>query len=84
MHTSRRPGKRQSSSNHAVIHGEFSGQLKIENFLDVRATGKIAGDLAYGQLAVAMGGHILGRVTNPLTADQVKPGLYVSEVANIA
>ena len=58
-------GRLQAS--HAEVHGAFNGQLDIAELLDIRATGTVEGELAYGKLAVAMGGHISGNVTNPRT-----------------
>ena len=52
-------------ANHAEVHGNFNGQLQIAELLDVRSTGRVEGELAYGKLAVAMGGHISGNVTTP-------------------
>ena len=49
----------------AEVHGAFNGQLDIADLLDIRATGTVEGELAYGKLAVSMGGHISGNVTNP-------------------
>ena len=49
----------------AEVHGVFNGQLEIADLLDVRSTGRVEGELAYGQLSVAMGGHISGNVTTP-------------------
>ena len=52
-------------ANHAEVRGNFNGQLQIAELLDVRSTGRVEGELAYGKLAVAMGGHISGNVTTP-------------------
>ena len=49
-------------ARHAEIHGGFNGILEVQELLDVRATGRVEGELAYGRLAVAMGGHISGSV----------------------
>ena len=57
--------KGRLQARHAEIHGHFNGQLEIVELLDVRSTGRVEGELAYGRLAVAMGGHISGSVTNP-------------------
>lgn len=57
----------QIAAESAEVRGTFSGTLKIENLLDVKSTGRVEGDLAYGKLAVAMGGNVVGNVTNPVT-----------------
>jgi cytoskeletal protein CcmA (bactofilin family) len=66
-------GRLQSET--AEVHGQFNGQLDVAKVLDVRSTGRVEGELAYGQLAVAMGGHISGTVTNPpsTTATAAQP-----------
>ena len=57
--------KGRLQATRAEVHGLFNGQLEIAEVLDVRSTGRVEGELAYGKLAVAMGGHISGSVTNP-------------------
>lgn len=49
-------------ASNAVVYGVFNGQLEVSGLLDVRGTGRVEGELEYGQLAVAMGGHISGSV----------------------
>jgi cytoskeletal protein CcmA (bactofilin family) len=49
---------------HAEIHGQFKGRLDVRDLLDVRSTGRVEGELSYGKLAVAMGGHISGQISS--------------------
>jgi cytoskeletal protein CcmA (bactofilin family) len=55
---------------HAEIHGRFEGVLRVKDDLDVCATGYVRGELSYGRLSVAKGGHISGDI-NAATADLV-------------
>ena len=54
-------------AENAEINGIVQGHLDVKGLLDIRSTGRVEGDLAYGRLAVAMGGHIAGQIKN---ADQ--------------
>lgn len=68
--------KGQVHASNAVVFGDFSGQLEVSGLLDVRGTGRVEGELAYGQLAVAMGGHISGNVFTG--ADRTMPPLQAA------
>lgn len=46
----------------AIISGEFQGTLTVRGRLFVRATGKVAGELRYGELEIERGGRISGDV----------------------
>jgi cytoskeletal protein CcmA (bactofilin family) len=54
----------------AEIHGQVRGRLDVRDGLDVRGTGRVEGDLSYGRLAVAMGGHISGQISSEHTETQ--------------
>ena len=75
-------GRLQAS--HAEVHGAFNGQLDIAQLLDIRATGTVEGELAYGKLAVAMGGHISGNVTNPRIDPSAQAAHYAREAETAA
>jgi cytoskeletal protein CcmA (bactofilin family) len=64
---------------HAEVHGRFEGRLYVRNVLDIRSTGSVEGELSYGKLAVAMGGHIAGQVVREAVANDIAP---VDIVAN--
>lgn len=56
--------KGEIHANNAEINGSLEGQVDVTGLLDVRSTGRVEGDLAYGKLSVAMGGHITGQIKN--------------------
>jgi cytoskeletal protein CcmA (bactofilin family) len=49
-------------SERAEVHGIIEGQVQIEQHLDIRSTGKVSGELAYGRLSVASGGCLAGTI----------------------
>ncbi|HRK18115.1 MAG TPA: polymer-forming cytoskeletal protein [Hyphomicrobiaceae bacterium] len=57
-------------ASNAIVYGVFNGQLEVSGLLDVRGTGRVEGELEYGQLAVAMGGHISGSVFTGFEREQ--------------
>lgn len=71
-------------ATHAEVHGAFNGQLDIAELLDIRSTGTVEGELAYGKLAVAMGGHISGNVTNPRVETPTQASHYSRETESAA
>ena len=46
----------------AIISGEFQGSLTVRGRLFVRATGKVSGDIRYGELEIERGGRLSGDV----------------------
>ena len=48
--------------DNADIAGKFEGDLIVHNRLTIRATGKIAGRVQYGELEVMAGGQITGEI----------------------
>jgi cytoskeletal protein CcmA (bactofilin family) len=46
----------------AEVHGSIEGQVQVEDHLDIRSTGVVAGELAYGKLSVASGGRLAGTI----------------------
>jgi cytoskeletal protein CcmA (bactofilin family) len=46
----------------AIISGEFHGTLTVRGRLFVRATGKVSGDIRYGELEIERGGRLSGDV----------------------
>lgn len=49
-------------SERAEVHGIIEGQVQIEQHLDIRSTGRVSGELAYGRLSVASGGCLAGTI----------------------
>ena len=54
--------KGDAEVDEAVISGEFSGTLRVRGRLLVRATGRISGEVRYGELEVEAGGKIVGQI----------------------
>lgn len=46
----------------AVIAGLFEGEIRVKKRLLVRASGRVAGTVRYGQLEIERGGHLGGNV----------------------
>lgn len=46
----------------AIISGEFQGTLTVRGRLFVRATGKVSGEVRYGELEIERGGRLSGDV----------------------
>ncbi len=53
----------------AQIHGVVEGGVTVHGLLDIRATGKVTGDVTYEELAVAVGAHVSGQIASPATID---------------
>jgi cytoskeletal protein CcmA (bactofilin family) len=49
--------------NEAVIAGVFQGTLSVRDRLVVKSTGRITGNVAFGQLEVELGGQIVGAMS---------------------
>jgi cytoskeletal protein CcmA (bactofilin family) len=46
----------------AEIHGVMEGNAVVNDLLDIRSTGTVAADLAYGRLSVEAGGQMTGNI----------------------
>jgi cytoskeletal protein CcmA (bactofilin family) len=46
----------------AEIHGVMEGTAVVNDLLDIRSTGTVAADLAYGRLSVEAGGQMTGNI----------------------
>ncbi len=49
-------------SERAEVHGTIEGEVQVEDHLDIRSTGHVSGELAYGKLSVASGGRLAGTI----------------------
>ena len=49
-------------SERAEVHGTIEGQVQVREHLDIRSTGKVSGEVAYGRLSVADGGNLAGSI----------------------
>lgn len=52
----------ESTTDDADVHGFFEGNLVVRNRLLVRATGRVSGMIAYGELEIERGGKISGEI----------------------
>lgn len=59
--------------NEADISGAFDGALTVRNRLMVRATGRVSGEIRYGELEIERGGRLAGDV-QPKTVDRPADG----------
>jgi cytoskeletal protein CcmA (bactofilin family) len=48
----------------AVMSGRFEGTLRVRGRLLIRETGRIHGDVAYGELEIRCGGEISGDIAS--------------------
>lgn len=62
--------KGDSTTEHADIYGSFEGRLKVRKRLLVRATGRVSGTIAYGEIKIERGGRIAGTI-QPYEGDAV-------------
>ena len=60
--------KGSASIDDAEVRGRFEGTLNVRRRLLIRATGKVTGNVRYGQIEIECGGHISGDVqAQPMT-----------------
>ena len=53
----------------AIISGEFHGSLVVRGRLLVRATGKVSGEIRYGELEIERGGRVSGTIDQDGSAE---------------
>lgn len=46
----------------AIIGGYFEGTLTVRGRLSITATGRVSGDITYGEIAIEAGGQITGKI----------------------
>jgi cytoskeletal protein CcmA (bactofilin family) len=71
----------------ADVRGRFEGKLTVRGRLMIRATGKVTGEIRYGEIEIERGGTILGQigaVADPTAArsNGNKPGTTTSDAAD--
>jgi len=49
-------------SERAEVHGTLEGQIQVQDHLDIRSTGHVSGELAYGTLSIEPGGRLAGNI----------------------
>jgi cytoskeletal protein CcmA (bactofilin family) len=76
-------------SQRAEVHGTIEGQVQVEDHLDIRSTGQVSGELAYGKLSVASGGRLAGTIeivahthAHETTVPQIENG-FLSSAASV-
>ena len=69
--------KGSASIDDAEVRGRFEGTLNVRRRLLIRATGKVTGNVRYGQIEIECGGQISGDV-------QAQPMVDVSEAPSKA
>ena len=52
-------------ADEAEVHGVVTGEMEVAGLLDVQSTGRVDGNLAYGQIAIAAGGEVSGNILGP-------------------
>ena len=55
-------GKLKTSS--LEVHGDIQGNVTVKNLIDIKSTGKVSGNIRYGQLMVATGGDLSAELRN--------------------
>jgi cytoskeletal protein CcmA (bactofilin family) len=56
----------------AEIRGRFEGDLTVRNRLLIKATGRVAGTIRYGQIEIECGGQIFGDIQAPRAGESAK------------
>ena len=54
--------KRKAQIEEAEISGRFDGELVVNNKLIIHATGRVVGNIRYGEIEIARGGIISGQI----------------------
>jgi cytoskeletal protein CcmA (bactofilin family) len=67
--------KGSASIEDAEIRGRFDGVLNVRRRLLIRASGRVAGTVRYGQLEIECGGQISGDVQAQPTTNELLPSL---------
>ncbi len=72
-------------SERAEVHGTIEGEARVQEHLDIRSTGQVSGELAYGKLSVAPGGKLAGNIQShsqlqaqDAASQPAGPGAYVN------
>jgi cytoskeletal protein CcmA (bactofilin family) len=71
----------------ADVRGRFEGKLTVRGRLMIRATGKVTGEIRYGEIEIERGGTILGQIGAVADAPGIrttgnKPGTAASDAAD--
>lgn len=55
--------KGDAETDGAEVDGRFQGKMMVRGRLVIRATGRVTGEISYGQVEIERGGEISGTVT---------------------
>jgi len=59
----------------ADIAGRFEGDLVVQNRLQIRATGRVSGNVRYGSIEIERGGTIAGQIESLPDSPSSRPGV---------
>jgi hypothetical protein len=54
----------ESTTEDADVQGSFDGKLVVRKRLLVRATGRVSGNISYGEIEIERGGKISGEISH--------------------
>jgi cytoskeletal protein CcmA (bactofilin family) len=73
--------KGSASIDDAEVRGRFEGTLNVRRRLLIRATGKVTGNVRYGQIEIECGGQISGDIqAQPMAEPSEAPGKSMDPV----
>ena len=76
--------KGSASIEEADISGQYEGDLVVKGCLRIRAGGRVAGSVHYGELEIERGGRISGTVDSEESEDQMSRRLSAAEFVHAA
>ena len=76
--------KGSASIEEADISGQYEGDLVVKGCLRIRAGGRVAGSVHYGELEIERGGRISGTVGSEESEDQMSRRLSAAEFVHAA
>lgn len=66
-------------TTNAEVHGDVDGEVVVDSLLDIRTNGQVTGDVSYGRLSVAVGGHISGQLKSQPPAMEAASAVSATE-----
>lgn len=66
--------KGTAEADTADISGNFEGKLSVRKRLVIRATGRVTGNIRYGEIEIETGGVISGDIQTMAAGENEKPG----------
>jgi cytoskeletal protein CcmA (bactofilin family) len=68
----------------AEIRGTFEGKLTARKQLVIYSTGRVSGEICYGQIRVEEGGEVAGQLTKYAQAQTTESGSWAPKLASVA